>query len=365
MGGRIAIFTRDLAAGGVARVIVNLSKGFVDRGHPVDVVLARARGPFVEQIADNVRVIDLGVGRSLASIPGLVRYLRREKPLALLACQDGANVVALWSKWLACGSTRVLVSTHTHVSLNARRATKIRTRVIPQLVRRFYHWADDIVAVSGGVADDLAETAGIDRQRIRVIHNPVDVQSIRKLALEPFAHPWFTPDAPPVIVSAGRLTREKDYPTLIRAFDLLRRRRPARLLILGEGEERPVLEGLARELKCAADVALPGFFANPYPFMAAARVFVLSSVWEGFGNVLIEAMALGTPVISTNCPGGPAEILENGRHGTLVPAGAVAELVNAIERVLDAGRLASEDIHRAEDFSTESITAQYLGAILE
>lgn len=363
MDGRIALFTRDLAAGGVARVIVNLSRGFVDRGHPVDIVLTRARGPFIEQLADGVRVIDLGVERSLTSIPGLVRYLRRERPLALLACADGANVVALWSKWLARGPTRMAISIHTNVSQNARAATKARGRLIPHFMRWFYGWADDVIAVSEGVADDVAGIARLNRQRIHVIYNPVDTESIEALAAEPFRHPWFGPGLPPVVVSAGRLTRQKDFPTLLRAFARVRQSRPARLMILGEGEDRASLEVLARDLDCRDDIALPGFVPNPYPYMAASAVFVLSSAWEGFGNVLIEAMALGVPVVSTDCPSGPAEILGGGRYGTLVPVSDVDALARAIVATLDHPPEASRGIERASSFSRDRIASEYLGVI--
>lgn len=366
MEGRIALFTRDLAGGGVGRVIVNLTKGFADRGHGVDVVLARRRGPYLADLAPlgpGVRTIDFGVGRTLRCVPGLVRYLRRERPRALIACTDGANVVALWAKRLARGPTRVLISVHTTVSQNAPQATMARGRLIPHFIRRVYPWADGVIAVSEGVAGDLATTARLDRDRIRVIYNPVDIEGIAALAREPLDHPWFRPDAPPVILSAGRLTPQKDYPTLIRAFASVRRERPARLVILGEGAERPALESLARELGCAADMALLGFVSNPYPFMRAARMFVLSSAWEGFGNVLIEAMSLGTPVIATDCPWGPAEILDHGRFGRLVPIGDVDALAEAIRNELAAARSAEGASARAAQFATDRIATAYLEAI--
>ncbi len=363
MGDRIALFTRDLAAGGIGRVIVNLTCGFAERGHAVDVVLARRRGPYLTQLAPSARVLDLGVDRTLWCVPGLVRYLRRARPRALIACAEGANVIALWAKRLAGGSTRVLITTHTNLSENARRASQTRGRLMPHFARRFYHWADDVIAVSEGVAADLAETARLDRQRIRVIYNPVDTASIVERAKEPLAHPWFGAGEPPVILSAGRLTRQKDYPTLIRAFAAVRERRAARLMILGEGEDRAGLETLARELGCAVDLSLPGFVANPYPFLAAARLFVLSSAWEGFGYALIEAMALGTPVVATDCPWGPGEILDRGRYGRLVPVGDVGALTHAIEEVLDGGRATNGSLERAARFSTERISAEYLRAI--
>ena len=180
MGHRIALFTRDLAGGGIGRVIVNLAAGFAELGHDVDIVLARRRGPYLAQLAPNVRVIDFGVNRTLRCVPGLVRYLRRERPRALIACGDGANVVALWTKRLAGSQVRLLISTHTALSRNAREATKARGRLIPHFVRRFYGWADDVIAVSQGVAHDLAATAHLDPERIRVIYNPVDIGGIRR-----------------------------------------------------------------------------------------------------------------------------------------------------------------------------------------
>lgn len=360
MGARIALFTRDLAGGGVGRVIVNLAKGLIGRGRTVDVVLARARGPYVDQLDPAVRVVELGVNRTLRCVPGLVGYLRRERPQALIACTDGANVVALWAKRLARAPTQVLISTHTNVSENARQATRTRGRLIPHFARRFYRWADGVIAVSQGVADDLAATARLDRGQIRVIYNPVDTEGIIERAKEPLHHPWLAPGAPPFILSAGRLSRQKDFPTLLRAFDRVRRRRPARLLILGEGEDRAELEQLARELECEADLSLPGFVDNPYPFMRAARLFVLSSAWEGFGNVLIEAMALGTPVIATDCPWGPAEVLDHGRFGRLVPVGDVAALAEAIEQELDAAPSPDDGRARAAQFATDKVAAAYL-----
>jgi len=361
--GRIALFMRDLAPGGVGRVIVNLAKGFVERGYEVDVVLARARGPYLDQLEPQVRVVDLGVDRTLRAVPGLVRYLRRERPQAMIACTDGANVVALWARRLSGVPTRLMISVHTNVTINARQATKARGRFIPGFIRLFYPWADDVIAVSAGVADDLAEIARLDRSRIRVVYNPVDITGIVTLGAEPLDHPWFRPGEPPVIVSAGRLTPQKDYPMLLKAFASLRRERTARLMILGEGDQRPALEDLARTLGCAADVSFPGFVANPYPFMRAANVFVLSSAWEGFGNVLIEAMALGTSVISTDCPSGPAEILDQGRYGLLVPVGDVAALAGAVGTVLENPPIAHAFMARAEEFSTERVTAQYVAAI--
>jgi glycosyltransferase involved in cell wall biosynthesis len=198
--------------------------------------------------------------------------------------------------------------------------------------------------VSQGVADDLAAVTGIRRERLRVIYNPVVSQRMRDLAREPptlstgCPHPWFAPGAPPVVLALGRLTVLKDYPSLIRAFGLLRRKHEVRLMILGEGQERPRLEGLVAQLGLCDCVALPGFGANPYAYLARAALFVLSSISEALPTALIEAMALGTPVVATDCKCGPKEVLQDGRYGALVPTGDVAALAEAMSATLTAPR---------------------------
>jgi glycosyltransferase involved in cell wall biosynthesis len=192
-----------------------------------------------------------------------------------------------------------------------------------------------VVAVSHGAADDLARTSGLPRDGVRVVYNPVITPALMALARQAPDHPWFAPGQPPVILGVGRLTRQKDFPTLIRAFAEVRRRRVGRLIILGEGEDRPGLEALVRELGLADDVALPGFRDNAMAYMAGSAVFALSSVWEGLPTVLIEALAAGTRVVSTDCPSGPREILQEGRLGTLVPVGDAAALTGAMVVALD------------------------------
>jgi glycosyltransferase involved in cell wall biosynthesis len=203
------------------------------------------------------------------------------------------------------------------------------------MLRIFYPWAASVVAVSRGVADDLARVSGLPRESVGVIYNPVITPTMLALAREAPSHPWLAPGQPPVILGVGRLARQKDFLTLVRAFAELRRHRAVRLIILGEGEDRPALEGLARELGVAEDVALPGFQDNALAYMAGSALFVLSSAWEGLPTVLIEALAAGTRVVSTDCPSGPREILQEGRLGALVPVGNAAALATAMLEALD------------------------------
>ena len=225
------------------------------------------------------------------------------------------------------------LGTNLSTAMADRSALQRRLRYWP--IRRLYPGIDRIIAVSEGVAEDTATIARIPRQSIGVIRNPVITPELPRLAAQPCGHPWCGTGDPPLILGAGRFQRQKDFPTLIRAFALVRRDRPCRLMILGEGGGRGRLEALSAELGVTPDVALPGFQPNPFPYLARASLFVLSSAWEGSPNVLTEAMALGTPVVSTNCPSGPLELLDGGRFGPLVPVGDVEALARAIADTLE------------------------------
>jgi glycosyltransferase involved in cell wall biosynthesis len=300
--------------------MVNLARGFVEHALPVDLVLVRAAGPLLPDLDPGVRVVELGTRSVLTSVPALIGYLLRERPRVLLSTLNTANVAAIWASRIALPRTRVVVRQSNTLTrtMDAARGTR---RLIPYLVRRFYRGADGVVAVSEGVARDLIRTARLDPGRVHVVPNPVIPPEIFARAAEPLAHLWFQRSAPPVVLGVGRLTAQKDFATLIRAFAQVRRRQPARLVILGEGEERSRLETLVRVLGLEDDVALPGFVLNPYAYMARAAVLVLSSAWEGLPAVVVQALAVGTPVIATDCESGPREILRDGRFGLLVPVG--------------------------------------------
>ncbi len=334
---RLALLTSHMEDGGAQRAMLKLAGGLAERGYPVDLVLTQARGAFLAEVSPAVRVVDLGAPRVAASVPALVRYLRHERPVAMLSALDYVNIVALWSRRLAGGQTRLVVSERNHLSTAHRHRTRRRDKLMPGLLRRFYPWADAIVAVSKSVADDLTATTGLSRDRIEVIYNPVVTPEVVRMVQEPLDHPWFRPGQPPVVVAVGGLRRQKDYRTMVEAFAQLRRRRPARLLILGEGPERVEIEALVARCGVEPDVQMPGFVANPYAYMARGAVFVLSSRWEGLPGVLIEALFCGVPTVSTDCPGGSREILADGRYGRLVPVGDPNALARALESALSGG----------------------------
>lgn len=335
---RIALFLPTLRGGGAERVLLTLAHGFTERGVAVDLVLPRAEGVYLSQVGAEVRIVDLGASSVLPSLPALTRYLWRERPAALLSTLWHANIVAAWARRLARVKTRVILR-EANTPSRITQALSGLTRVgMPLLIRWFYRWADAVVAVSEGVATDLELTSKLSRGLIHVLPNPVLTPDLPQLAAAPLDDPWFGPGEPSVVLGVGRLELQKDFPTLIRAFALVRSRLPVRLLILGEGKERPQLEALIDSLQLRDDVRLPGFSLNPFAYMARAGVFVLSSAWEGMPGVLIQALACGVPVVATDCDSGPREVLQDGRLGQLVAVGDVDALAKAILVALDAPR---------------------------
>lgn len=354
--------------------MITLANEFARRGHRVDLVAVRSGGPFRAALAPAVRLVGLdrrwtylpGLRRKksgwvLASVPALATYLRRGEPDAVLSSSNPVNLAVLWARRIAGSRVPVAIGVNVHVS---RAAQSRRRPLLRRLVRRHYPRADAIIAVSASVARDLAEVTGLPLDRITTIHNPVAAADIERQAQAELDHPWLVAGAPPVVLGVGKLKPQKDFATLVQAFARARATRPARLMILGEGEERERLLRLAQRLGVADSVALPGFVSNPFPYMARAAVFVLSSAWEGFSNVLTEALACGCPVVSTNCPGGSAEILDDGAYGPLVPVGDVDALARAVLDVLDRPPDRDALRARARSFSVERAAEQYLQVLL-
>lgn len=393
---KLALYLDNFEGGGVHRTTLTLAGALAARGHAVDLLVCRPAGALLDQVPSGVEVIALGrpsrwraralalnSGRdSLAAVLGgvvlspkpsptlgylgpLAAALKERRPEALCAATTYMNLEALLARRLAGLEMRVIVSER-----NALRGNHVADgwsgALLARLVGRAYAQASAVVAVSDGVADDLAAWSELPRAGIMTIYNPVVTPELLRQQAEPVDDPWFQPGAPPVILGAGRLGRAKDFPTLIRAFARLRRGRPARLVIFGKGKrERKTarriaeLKGLASALGVADDVAFPGFVANPFAYMARAAVFTLSSINEGLPAVLIQAMACGCPVVSTDCPSGPAEILADGRYGRLVPPGDDAALAAAIEATLHAPPAAETLRERAGFFSVERAAVQY------
>jgi glycosyltransferase involved in cell wall biosynthesis len=360
---RFAFFIPSLRGGGVERITLHLAHGIAQLGYSIDLVLVEAEGSYLQQVPDSIRVVDLGARRALKSFPALVRYLHEERPQALLSAMNHVNIVALWARCLAQVSTRIVVCEHNTLSQNEQEKSIWQGRVMPLAIQSFYPWADGIVAVSEGVADDLAQATGLERDRIQVIYNPVVTPEVCTKAQATLEHPWFAPGQPPVILAVGRFVEQKDFPTLIRAFAQVRKTHSARLIILGEGEERPALEALIAQLDLSADVALPGFVDNPYAYMTQAAVFALSSRWEGLPTVLIEALYCGAAIVSTDCPSGPREILKHGQYGQLVPVGNIAALAQSIQSAL-ANPKSPTNAAIWQPYQQDVVVQQYLNLLV-
>jgi glycosyltransferase involved in cell wall biosynthesis len=358
---RLAILLPGLYDGGAERTLLNLAEGFVAKGFPVDLVLSRAEGPYMAQVPDSVRVVDLKAARVLMCLPALIHYLRSERPVALLSALY-ANIVAVWARRIAGVPQRVVLSEQNNLTSVCKGEKSLRWKLYPELAKWFYPWADGIIAVSKGVADDLALATKLPPDQIQVIYNPIVTPDLLKRSESLLEHPWFRTGEPPVVLGVGRLTAQKAFSVLIEAFALVRKSQRARLLILGEGEDRPMLEALTRQLGLQQDVDLPGFVSNPYPYMAHASLFVLSSRWEGLPTVLVEAMSLRTPVISTDCPSGPREILKSGQYGQLLPMDDPDAMALAIQNSLANG--STRPLEESwKPFELDFVTDQYLSML--
>jgi glycosyltransferase involved in cell wall biosynthesis len=357
---RVAIFIAFSGQGGVERMITNLARGMIDAGVAVDMVLIKARGEHIKAIPAEARVFRLKSKHTATSLLELIRYLRNERPDALLAVKHRAIKTAVLARRLAGLDIPLAGRLGTTVSAALEGRGALKQWLWYRAMRSSYRHVDTIVAVSQGVADDVHAITGLSAERPRVIRNPVITPELFQQAAEPLDHPWFSDSDIPVILGAGRLTRQKDFPTLLRAFALVRQQRPCRLMVLGEGNDRAKLEQLAGELGISDDVEMPGFVVNPFKFIARASLFVLSSLWEGSPNSLTEALALGTPVVSTDCPSGPKELLAGGRYGPLVQMGdhqAMAEAIIAIlAQPLDKATLRAA----VADYNRDACAAAYL-----
>ncbi|MGQ9367811.1 glycosyltransferase [Azospirillum sp. ST 5-10] len=361
---RAAFFLHGFEMGGAQRRSLALAGELVRRGWRIDLLVALDEGPLRPEVPAGVRVVDLGGRlarlpwvrgrrrrRVRAVVPALAAYLRAERPAVLMAAANHTALAAAAAHALArCPEVRLVLRASNSVSATRR---SLSDRLKRLAVRWTYPRAAAVAAVSQAIAAELTALQPRLAGRVHVVPNPVIGRDAAQRMTEPADHPWFAPGEPPVVLGVGRLAPQKDFATLVRAVARLRGERPARLLILGDGEEREALTRLAGRLGFGDAFALPGFVANPLPYMGAAAAFVLSSRWEGMPGVLIEAMACGCPVVSTDCPGGSAEVLGGGALGPLVPVGDDAALAAAIRTVLDAGADRPALRARAADFSVD------------
>lgn len=360
---KISILLPDLRGGGVERIRLVLAEEFVRAGHEVEFVLLQARGALLAEAEARFPVRSLGCNRMRQAPLRLARYLRERRPDALLAAMWPLTGIAGLAARLSGYRGRLVASEHN----DFRWMPSIKgyeRRALKRFGRRIYAPCHRVVAVSDGVAESLGAVAGLPRDRIEVIHNPVRPMTPDAMTDEDrrALDGWLTGETR--LIAVGTLKRQKGYDVLLRALADLRRRRDARLLILGDGPLRGDLEALARDLRVADSLWMPGFRPNPATFLQHAHVFVLSSNWEGFGNVIVEALAAGVPVVSTDCPSGPAEILAGGDYGRLVPVGDARQLSNAIAATSNESPNPKILRKRSEQFAPATAASAYLQLLL-
>ncbi|HEY4040361.1 MAG TPA: glycosyltransferase [Rhodopila sp.] len=358
----VAIYMHDLRAGGVERQSLIIAEEFRRHGVEVTLVLHRVRGELMDQVPSGLRIVDLRSPRTLMDIPRLARFLRAEKPDILLSNVDLNNVAALLAKAISFSGSKVVICQHNPISTSFVLEGKWIYRFLGLSYRTLSPLVSRAVAVSEGVAVELEKIADLPHDRILTINNPVVGPDFQGRAAEAADHPWFGQPNYPAFVTAGRLVTHKDHETMIRALAIHRRRFDGRLIILGIGPLERKLRELVAELELQDAVDLIGFRPNILPYVRQSDVFLLSSRCEGFGNVIVEALGCGTPVIATRCEYGPAEILDDGRYGVLVEPRNPAALARAMDEVATLRRRFPAEMlqQRAGEFTYSACAARYM-----
>lgn len=365
---KITFFLPSFECGGAERNTINLLKSLSGERYALSLLLAEKKGDFIKDVPKNVPIIALNVHSMFRIFFHLLAYFKANKTDIFISAFPRFNAVALLAKKFSGSSAKLIITEHLSFFLLSKNAKTVSHRFIarfifPYFIKFFYKDADAIVCVSQGVADEISAMMG-GSDKIRVIYNPISDDAILKMAEEEVGHLWFSSDANiSVIVMVGRLSKTKDQPTLFKALSLIIKKQPVRLVIVGDGTEKEKLINLVRQFGISENIVFLGFQNNPYKYMKQASVFVLSSLQEGFGNVIVEAMVCGTPVVATDCKSGPSEIIQDGINGLLVPPQDEKALADAILRILNDRSLAKkfsiEGKKRAEFFSVKKSVEGY------
>ncbi|MFA9460557.1 glycosyltransferase [Thiohalorhabdus sp. Cl-TMA] len=357
----VAFLMPSAGWGGIERKNVHFANELARRGIRVDMLLSRSETPpYQDYLNESVHVRPLGARHKYSAVPKVKAYLDSEQPDVLITAKDHGAKVGIVAGRLSRAHTKIVLGIGNTLGTSE---TKLGRRLG---VRLLYRLADRIIANSQGVADDLVESFGLPGKKVRVVFNPVVTDNLLDRCREPVDHPWlqggrdFT-----TVLGCGRLSPQKDFPTLLRALAEVRMHRDCRLVVLGEGPERGNLRALAERLGITDAVDFPGFVDNSYAYMARTDLFVLSSRWEGLPNVLIEALACGAPCVATDCPSGPREILREGQYGRLVPMGDAQEMATAIGEGLDSPTPPAILREAADRFKAEAATDHLLEVLGE
>ena len=359
----VAIFAATSGHSGVDRIFKNLVPWLGKSGYRVDVLTIEGHGPSLQDLPDMIRVLNLGTRHVASALPPLVRYLRKHRPEALLTDKDRVNRTACLARRLAGGPTRLYLRLGTNVSTNLASRGFLDRWTQKLSMRYLYAQADGLLFPAKSIADDFICMTGLKAEKVKVVPSPIVKDDIFSKGLEPAEHPWFRNKTSPVVLGVGELSGRKNFEMLVKAVAQVQETRTCRLILLGKGKRRASLKSLSEKLGIADRVDLPGFVENPYPFIASADVVVVSSRWEGLAVVLIEALALGTPVISTDCPSGHRDVLRNGSIGFLIPIDDHSGMAQAIFKTLNDPVPQKTLQEAARPYEIERSTQAYLEAM--
>ncbi len=363
---RVLMFRPNLGEGGADRITITLLQHLDRARFAPSIALVRATGKLISEVPPDVPVIDLRASRLALSIPALARTIAAERPDVILCTAGGANVFAVAAHRLARSRARLVLSERSAVRRTAGRS-RLRTLTELATKRIAYRLADEVTAVSNGVADELVSELGLSRDRIRVVYNPLVEDRHRELAALPIADPWFSDRETPHLVAVGRLVSYKDYPTMLAAFARIHAATRARLTILGTGPEQADLEARARTLRIGDAVKFAGFDPNPFRYFARAAVTLQSSLVEGLPGAIVQSMSCGTPVVATDCDHGPREVIRDGVDGYLVPIGNANRMAEHTIKLLEDATLRAQfsaaGVEAAARFSVASSMQRYEAAL--
>ncbi|BCR05797.1 glycosyl transferase [Desulfuromonas versatilis] len=337
---KISIFLPSLYGGGAERVMVNLANGLIELGYQVDVVLAKKDGKFFNLLNSKIEIIDLRSKRTFLCLFGLIKYLKKDKPTALISGLDHANIICILAQKISRAGCRSIITLHanfqpTYDDETINNIVKIKQKAFDCFIGLIFPFANNIIAVSEGVKEFYQNKYKLPKNKMKVIYNPVIDNSLKEKAKEPLDHPWFSQEHTPIILCVGRLSAQKNFKDAIYAFCEVRKHIKAKLVFLGEGEERLSLEEIIGKCGYKEDIEMLGFVSNPYKYLSRSSVFLLSSLFEGLPTVIIEALSLGIPVVSTDCPSGPSEIIGQNKYCRIVPVGDIHGLANGILEVIN------------------------------
>lgn len=358
----IALILGSLDGGGIQKAAIRLMQEFLSKNIKTTLIAVNSDGVMKKDIPIGCTFVDLGQGRVRFSLVKLVRYLKHNKPEVVISSQTHLNVLMILARIFAGYPKKLIVREHIVFNQEIFRDRRITEKIRPVLIRLFYPFADKVVVVSADSANSIYRYSRLNYE-IAVIQNGLDTDLVHKDASQPIVHRWLEDKNLKVVIGIGRLVTQKSFADLLKAFSLLEGIYNYRLIVLGTGPELEKLRSLSVKLHIQEIVDFPGFVENPFPFLARADVFVLSSKWEGFANVVIEALACGVPVVATNCPGGPSDLLINQSFGRIVSVGDVAAISSAIVELTEIDHDKRAIMQYAENFSVKKTAQQYIDLV--